>query len=187
MSFNAPSPPPPNPGLHHHSLPPNPRGRPEPPGRAATFPLHPFHPPTAPATPPPSPTPPASTAVLPQCSFSVGTPLGISLLCQFLLPIKWGGWLFGFRSAKTQLRNQVLPDRLDGCLASRLDHRPIFDILPRLHTRPEANQQRHGGPSPRLPGPDGSELDCASHMTRPDAAARPAPVPSAAHDQVGVL
>ena len=59
------------------SLPtPNPPDRPEPPGRAATVPPRPPHPPTVPATPPPSPIPPASTAVLPRCSFSVGTPLG---------------------------------------------------------------------------------------------------------------
>ena len=90
-----PLPPPPTPGSRLHFRPPNPRGRPELPVREAAVPTRPPHRPTAPATPRPhlhrrcvsaqaqvSPTPPVSTAVLPSCSFSVGTPLGALLLCQ---------------------------------------------------------------------------------------------------------
>ena len=97
-------------------------------------PPRPPHLPTARATPPPSPIPPASTAALPSCSFSVGTPLGALHIMSISFPTGWGRGLFGFCSAKTHLRNQVLPDRLGACLAARLDHRPAFGI-PSAFTR----------------------------------------------------
>jgi hypothetical protein len=46
----------------------------------------------------------------------------------------WGSGFLGLDAAKTHLRNQVLPDRLGGSLAARLDHRPAFGI-PGVFTR----------------------------------------------------
>ena len=52
-------------------------------------------------------------------------------LIKLVRPNTSPGWrrgLFGSRSAKSHSSNQVLPQRLNACFASRLDHRPAFAI-----------------------------------------------------------